>query len=294
MEPAMTGPKVRRSALFMPGSNARALEKARELDADVVIFDLEDSVAPAAKEEARGLVADAVGSRAFGDREVVVRINPADSPEGAADLEAVLPAGPDAILLPKVEDAEIIAKVCAALDESHAPRGLALWAMIETPKAILNLKEIAETGARRRLAALVAGSNDLAEMLRVPPAGARAVLHPLLMQVVVAARAHGLLAFDCVYNDHTDTAGFTAEARQARSMGFDGKSLIHPSQIAPCHEAFRPTQDELDFARRVVAAFQVSENLRCGVIAVDGRMVERLHYDAATRVLALAGEEVNA
>jgi len=245
----MTGPKVRRSALFMPGSNARALEKARELDADVVIFDLEDAVAPAAKGEARAQVAEAVASRAFGDREVVVRINAADSPEGVEDLEAVLQAGPDAILLPKVEDAEIIARVCAALDEAHAPRGLALWAMIETPKAMLHLKEIAETGARRRLAALVAGTNDLAETLRVPPGGAREVLHPLLMQVVVAARAHALFAFDGVYNDHADEIGFAAEARQARAMGFDGKSLIHPSQIAPCHEAFRPSSEELGFAR---------------------------------------------
>lgn len=290
----MTRPKLRRSVLYMPGSNARALDKARDLDADVLIFDLEDAVAPDRKGEARALVADAVASRAYGDREIVVRINAADSPEGAADLGAILPAAPDAILLPKVEDAETAARVCALLDEAEAPRGLALWAMIETPKALLHLREIAETGARRRLAALVAGTNDLAETLRIPAPGAREALQPILMQILVAARAHALFAFDGVFNNHVDEAGFALEAREARAMGFDGKTLIHPSQIAPCHAAYRPTADELGFARRVVAAFQEPENLARGAIAVDGRMVERMHYDAATRVLAMAGEGVGA
>jgi citrate lyase subunit beta/citryl-CoA lyase len=287
----MASVKLRRSVLFTPGSNVRAIEKARGLDADVVVLDLEDAVGPEQKEVARENVVGALASRAFEGREVAVRINAADSLEGAADLAAILPHAPDVIVLPKVDDVEIIARVCALLDEAQAPRGLALWAMIETPKGMLHVREIAETGARRRLAALMAGVNDLAEDLGVPRGRARWALHPLLMQMLTAARAYSLLAFDGVYNDYADPAGFAREAADSRAMGFDGKTLIHPSQIQTCHEAFRPTADELDFARRVVAAFQVPENLLSGAIDVDGKMVERLHFDAAKRVLALAGEE---
>jgi citrate lyase subunit beta/citryl-CoA lyase len=287
MEPV----KLRRSVLFTPGSNVRALTKARELTADVLVFDLEDAVGPEQKEIAREQVVQALASRSYEARELAVRINAADSHEGAADLEAILPYAPDVIVLPKVDDPEVIARVCALLDEAQAPRGLALWAMIETPKGMLHLREIAETGARRRLAALIVGVNDLGEDIGAPRARRRWALHPLLMQIVVAARAHSLLVFDGVFNEHADLAGFAREASEARAMGFDGKTLIHPAQIAPCHEAFRPSSDELDFARRVVAAFQDPENLASGAIDVDGRMVERLHFNAAKRVLALAGED---
>jgi citrate lyase subunit beta/citryl-CoA lyase len=287
MEPV----KLRRSVLFAPGSNARAMAKARELAADVVVFDLEDAVGPEQKDMARERVVQALASGAYAGRELAVRINAGDSLEGAADLQAILPYSPDVIVLPKVGDPQMIARVCALLDEAQTARGLALWAMIETPKGILHLREIAETGARRRLAALIVGVNDLGEDLGVPRPRRRWALHPLLMQIIAAARAHSLLVFDGVFNDHGDPAGFAREAAESRAMGFDGKTLIHPSQIAPCHEAFRPTSEELDFARRVVAAFKVPENLQSGAIDVDGRMVERLHFDAAKRVLALAGEE---
>lgn len=288
----MASVKLRRSVLFTPGSNVRALEKARGLDADVIVLDLEDAVGPEQKEVARENVAGALAARAFEGREVAVRINVADSLEGAADLQAILPHAPDVIVLPKVDDVEIISRVCALLDEAQVSRGLALWAMIETPKGMLHVREIAETGARRRLGALMAGVNDLAEDLGVP-AGSRTrwALHPLLMQMLTAARAYSLLAFDGVYNDYADPTGFAREAVESRAMGFDGKTLIHPSQIQTCHEAFRPSMDEVDFARRVVAAFQVPENLQSGAIDVDGKMVERLHFDAAKRTLAMAGEE---
>jgi citrate lyase subunit beta/citryl-CoA lyase len=290
MEPV----KLRRSVLFTPGSNVHALEKARDLPADVIVFDLEDAVGPEEKEVAREQVVQALAGQAYEGRELAVRINAADSLEGAADLEAILPYAPDVIVLPKVDDPEVIARVCAVLDVAQTPRGLALWAMIETPKGMLHLREIAETGARRRLSALMVGVNDLGESLGVPRGRRRWALHPLLMQIIAAARAHSLLVFDGVYNEHADLAGFAREAAEARAMGFDGKTLIHPAQIAPCHEAFRPSSDELDFARRVVAAFRVPENLKSGAIDVDGRMVERLHFDAAKRVLAMAGEDVDA
>ncbi|MGD2133270.1 MAG: CoA ester lyase [Maricaulaceae bacterium] len=286
--------KLRRSILYVPGSNGRAIEKARDLGADVVVYDLEDAVAPDMKAEARANVVAEL-ARAEDDRfERVVRVNSVDSAEGVADLEQILPAAPDAICIPKVDDAETIADVCAAFDSAHAQRGLALWAMIETPKALLHLREIAETGARRRLAALVVGSNDIAEALGLGPGlhDRRAALRPLLMQVVVAARAHSLFAFDGVYNDYADAAGFDRETREARAFGFDGKTLIHPSQVEPCHRAYAPTAEELGFARGVVAAFQEPENLKRGAISVDGKMVERMHYDAALEVLARAGETV--
>ena len=290
----MTSVNLRRSILFVPGANVRMLEKARDLAADVLVFDLEDAVGPEEKELARENVVHAIAGRAYEGRELAVRINAADSPEGLADLEAILPYGPDIIVLPKVEDPELVARICAALDESGAPRGLALWVMIETPKAMLHLADIAATGARRRVSALVAGSNDLAEQLGLPLGRRRWALHPFLMQMVAAARAHSLLAIDGVFNNHGDPDGFAHEAGDARAMGFDGKSLIHPNQIGPCHSAFQPSWEELSFARRVVAAFQIPENLTSGAIAVDGRMVERLHLDAARRVLALAGESEDA
>jgi citrate lyase subunit beta/citryl-CoA lyase len=288
----MTAVKLRRSVLYTPGANSRALEKARELPADVSVLDLEDAVGLQEKAVARENVVRELALRGQGGREIAVRINAADSLEGASDLQAILLYPPDVIVLPKVDDVETIVRICALLDEAQAPRGLALWAMIETPRGMLNLRSIAEVGARRRLAALVAGVNDLANDLGVPRDRHRWALHPLLMQIVTAARAHSLLVFDGVYNNYEDTAGFAREAQESRAMGFDGKTLIHPSQIAPCHEAFRPTSDELDFARRVVAAFQIPENLVSGAIDVDGKMVERLHFDAAKRVLALAGENV--
>ncbi len=286
---------LRRSVLFAPASNARAVAKLADLTADVVVLDLEDAVGPDDKDTARAAAADCLRSRALSApgptgrmKALVVRVNALETPEGAADLNAIAPLGPDAVLLPKVESAEDVARVSAAFDALDVPRGMALWAMIETPKAALNLAEIASLGARRRLAALVVGTNDLAASLRMPAAQRRARLGPVLLNTVLAARAHGLAAIDGVYNDHRDLSGFAAEADEAASYGFDGKSLIHPSQIAPCHAAFAPTPEALAWAHKVCAAFQSPENLKSGVISVDGHMVERLHLAEAERLIALA------
>ncbi len=281
----MSAARLRRSVLFVPGSNARALDKARTLNADAVIIDLEDAVAPDAKADARAAARDAVAA-GFAAGHVVVRVNGLHTDEGLLDLEAIAPSGANAILIPKVDAADEIDRLCAVLDAARAPRGLALWAMIETARGIMNVAEIAERGARRRLSALVVGANDLCQDLECTPGVDRAHLTPALMSVVTAARAFGLTALDSVYNAHTDTDGFAREARQARDMGFHGKTLIHPSQIEPAHAAFAPSPDEVAWARKVVAAFQVPENLARGAITVDGKMVERLHMDVAMRILA--------
>ncbi len=277
---------LRRSVLFAPASNARALEKLPSLGADAVVLDLEDAVGPAQKDAAR-LAAVAFVQHAAGlAGELVVRVNALETPEGAADLQAILPLGPDAILLPKVNSAEDLARVSAAFDELDARRGMAIWAMIETPKAALHVGDIAHLGARRRLGALVVGTNDLGAALRMPAATRRKHLQPFLLETVMAARAYGLAAIDGVYNDHRDAAGFSAEGAEARALGFDGKSLIHPAQIPLCHQAFAPDLHEIAWAERVVAAFQVPENIETGVISVDGQMVERLHLEEARSILA--------
>ncbi len=282
--------RLRRSVLFTPGSHGRALEKAGTLDVDVVVIDLEDSVGPADKTLARDQARTILQSGALAGREVVVRLNALETEEGARDLDAIAPLGPDALLLPKVEDADDVANLCGALDAGDAPRGLALWAMIETPKGVVNINAIAALGAKRRLAALVLGINDLGAAMRMPAGSRRSVLAPVMLDVVLAARAHGLMAIDSVFNAHDDVEGFGLEAREARRFGFDGKSLIHPSQIEPCHAAFAPTADETDWAHKVVAAFQDPHNVERGVITVDGRMVERLHLVEAEHILRLAGE----
>ncbi|MCG8441846.1 MAG: CoA ester lyase [Caulobacterales bacterium] len=284
----MTVAQLRRSALYVPASNERAMARARGLAADVIILDLEDAVAPAAKDDAREAAAAAVREGVFPGRELVVRLNLPEAQEGVADLNAIVPAGPDAILLPKIEGPEQIEQLCAALDESGAPRGLALWVMIETPKAVMHVGRIAEIGARRRVSALVAGVNDLAAGLRCRPGADRGALVPALMQIVTAARAHGLAPIDGVFNDIADAEGFAREARQARDLGFDGKSLIHPSQIAPTHAAYHPTEEEVAWARKVVQAYGDAANIARGAMKVDGKMVERLHLDDARRTLALA------
>lgn len=282
---------LRRSVLYAPAANARALEKLAGLRVDVVIVDLEDAVGPQDKDAARAAAAAFIsryaGVQARPFRELVVRVNALETPQGAEDLQAILPLGPDAILLPKIDSAGDIDRVSAAFDQLEARRGMALWAMLETPKAVVNLNEIASLGSRRRLSALVVGANDLGAALHMPAATRRNALRPILQQTVVAARAFGLAAIDSVYNTHQDVEGFAAEAAEARALGFDGKSLIHPRQIAPCHDAFAPTPAETDWARRVVAAFEAPEHWESGVMSVDGQMVERLHLQEARRILAL-------
>ena len=285
----MTGAPIRprRSLLYIPGSNTRALEKARTLGADAVILDLEDGVAPDAKEGARAEVCDAVRTKAFGKREVIVRINALSTPWGHHDLLAAAAAKPDAILVPKVSTPHDLHAVEDALaDAPEADLSLALWAMMETPLAILNAAAIASAGGR--LVALVMGTNDLIKEIGGVHTADRLNLAGALGHCVLAARAHGLAIIDGVHNDIQDAQGFALSCLQGRGFGFDGKTLIHPSQIAPCNDAFGPSQDEVAAARRIIAAFDAPENKDKGALMLDGRMIERLHAESARRVLALA------
>ena len=281
--------RPRRSVLYMPGSNARALEKARTLPADALILDLEDSVAPNQKEEARGQVVAAVKQGGFGGREVVIRVNGPETPWGADDLAAAAGAGADAVLVPKVSSASDIAAASKALGTAGRATGLALWAMMETPSAILNAREIAaERGGGAPLSCLVMGTNDLLKETRARALDLRSALVPWLQTAVLAARANGLDVIDGVYNDFKDEAGFRSECEQGRTLGMDGKTLIHPSQIEPCNAVFQPSGAEIEWARTVITAFAEPQNAERGVITVEGRMVERLHLAMAERVVAIA------
>ncbi len=278
----MIGVRPRRSALFLPASNARAIEKARTLPCDVVILDLEDAVAPAQKAAARDAAVAAVQAGGFGARELVVRVNAPDTPWGVDDLAALAGTTADAVLLPKVDVPARLVTARATLGQ-----GLALWAMIETCRGVLALSAIVASAAETGLAALVAGTNDLGRELRCRVGPDRAPLLPALSQIVLAARATGLIALDGVINTLDDQAAIAAECRQGRDWGFDGKTLIHPAQIAAAHAAFGPSREEVAAARAVVAAFDGREDE--GAIRVEGRMVERLHLEEAQRTLALAG-----
>ena len=276
----MTAIRPRRSVLYMPGSNARALEKARDIPADALILDLEDAVAPDAKDVARQQVVDAVSAKGFGKREVIVRVNAPSTSWGGADITAVAAVRPDAILIPKVSEPSDLLRVA-----ERAP-GVALWAMIETPLAILNIAALAAAG--RGLACFVMGTNDLVKEMRGEHMKDRANLAASLGLSVMAARAHGLAVIDGVFNDIQDGDGFAAQCRQARAFGFDGKTLIHPSQVGPCNDIFAPSADEIAAARKIIAAFELPQNKDKGAIKLDGRMVEILHADIARRTVALA------
>jgi citrate lyase subunit beta/citryl-CoA lyase len=281
--------RPRRSLLYMPGSNARAMEKARDLPADGVILDLEDAVAPDAKAKARELIIAALKQGGFGRREVIVRINGLDTPWWQDDL-AVAAASPDAILVPKVSGPEPLREVAKHLVGVRAEARIGIWAMMETPLAMLNARDIAAMArdAGSRLAGFVMGTNDLAKDTRARLLPGRAPMLPWLMTCIAAARAYGIDIVDGVYNELGNAEGFAAECRQARDLGFDGKTLIHPQQIGPCNEAFSPTADEVAWARKIIGAFELPENVSKGVIQVDGRMVERLHADMAQRTVAIA------
>jgi len=282
--------RPRRSVLFMPGSNARAIEKARTLPADGIVLDLEDAVAPDAKEAARQQVAEAVKAGGFGHREVLVRINVADTPWGAEDLAALAGTGIDGIVLPKVSGPEILEMIGERLLDLRFPLETRLWAMIETPIAILRAHEIAATArdAEARLAGFMLGTNDLVKESfgRIVPG--RWPLMPWLMQTIAAARAYNLQILDGVYNAFRDLEGFKAECEQGRDMGFDGKTLIHPSQIEICNIAYSPSEADVAEARRIIAVFNQPENAEKGVVQIDGRMVERMHADIARRVVDIA------
>lgn len=280
--------RPRRSVLYMPGSNARALEKAKSLPADCLILDLEDAVAPDAKQLAREQIAAALGQGGYGRREVIVRINGFDTEWGEDDLTAMAGLGADAILVPKVGTAEDIEAASAKLDAAGAAAALALWVMMETPLAVLNAQSIAATAPRTRLTAFVMGTNDLAKEIRGRLQPGREPYLGMLGNCVLAARAYGLTILDGVYNDFADQAGFAEECSMGRNFGFDGKTLIHPSQIVPCNEKFGPDEQELTQARAIVAAFDLEENKGKGVITVDGRMVELLHAEIARHTVEIA------
>jgi citrate lyase subunit beta / citryl-CoA lyase len=281
--------RPRRSVLYMPGSNARALEKAKTLPADCLILDLEDAVAPDAKATARRQVADAVSARGFGSREVIVRINGLDTGWGAEDLAAAVRSRPDAILVPKVSSAAQLVAIGRHLTDLDADQAIRIWAMMETPLAILNAAAIAAArNAATRLAAFVMGTNDLAKETRAQIIPGRAPMLPWLMTCVAAARAHAIDILDGVYNNLADMDGLARECRQAAEMGFDGKTLIHPNQIDPCNAAFSPSEEELTQARKIITAFALPENRDKGVVQIDGRMVERMHADMAQRTVAIA------
>jgi citrate lyase subunit beta/citryl-CoA lyase len=282
--------RPRRSVLYMPGSNAKALAKAKTLAADALILDLEDSVAPDQKFIARGQVAEAVRASAFGGREVIIRVNGPHTPWGEEDLVSASAAGPDAILLPKVDGAGAIMAAARTLREAGAPDRTRIWAMMETPNAILNAGSIAAVAAdpSSRLEVMVMGLNDLAKETRARLTPGRPTMTAWLAACVVAARAHGVEIIDGVFNDIKDLDGFRLECLQGRDMGLDGKTLVHPSQIDICNDAFAPTSAEVESAAAIIEAFGLPENAGKGVIQLDGRMVELLHADMARKTLAIA------
>jgi citrate lyase subunit beta/citryl-CoA lyase len=282
--------RPRRSVLYMPGSNARAIEKARTLPADAVILDLEDSVAPEAKTAARAQVVAAVAAGGFGPREVVVRINGIDTPWHVDDLTAAARAAPDAILVPKVSTPQQLESIGRRLLDMHAAHRTQIWAMIETPMAVFNIMALAAEArdSEARLAAFVMGTNDLAKETRARIVPGRAPMLAWLSNCVAAAHVYGIDILDGVYNDLGNAEGFARECREARDLGFDGKTLIHPNQVEVCNAAFSPGEDEVALARRMIAAFDLPENKDKGVVQIDGRMVERLHADMARRTVAIA------
>ena len=280
--------RPRRSCLYMPGSNARVLEKAKSIPADVLLIDLEDAVAPEAKVEARSTVGDAVREGGYGRREVIIRVNGLDTEWGADDIKAAVEAGPDGVLAPKVVSANDIEKLDQALESAGAPDTLRLWVMIEMPLAILNIKEIAACAERTRLTGFVMGTNDLAKEQRSVLTPDREAFQTALSLSLAAARAFGLCAIDGVYNDIKNETGFEAECRQGRVLGFDGKTLIHPAQVETCNQVFSPDPDEVTQAKAVIEAFAAPENAGKGVLKVNGKMTELLHLDEARRLVATA------
>ncbi|WP_332666634.1 HpcH/HpaI aldolase/citrate lyase family protein [Aeromicrobium sp.] len=284
--------RPRRSVLYMPGANERALEKAKGIDADALILDLEDAVSPDAKPEARDRVCAAVTSGEYGHRELAIRVNGIGTQWHAADIAAAAKAGPDAVLVPKVNSAAEVLQLVAELEDAGAPDTTALWAMVETPVALLQAAEIA--AAHERLTVIVMGTNDVVNEtygLHVP--GRNPVVLTSLSIALLAARAAGKVILDGVYNDVKNLEGFDAEARQGREMGFDGKTLIHPSQVEPANAIFGPSDDEVEHAKAMISTFEEAKASGQGVVTFNGRMVEELHVRDARRILAL-DEAINA
>ncbi|WP_337180181.1 CoA ester lyase [Sphingopyxis granuli] len=278
--------KPRRTALYLPAINARAVAKARTLPVDIVILDLEDAVAPERKEEARNAAVAAAQEGGFGDRELIIRANGLDTPWWRDDLVAAARSGANGVLVPKVGSAADIARCGELLRD--APAGLSLWAMIETCAAVVALPAIAAAAEGSRLAAMVLGTNDLAKEMRAALTPDRLAFLPILTSAVIAARAHGLIVLDGVCNDFQDIDRFEAECRQGLVLGFDGKTIIHPRQVDPCNAVYSPTPDEVRWAERIITAFDAPDHAGKGVVQIDGQMVERLHLDDARRVQATA------
>jgi len=277
--------RPRRSVLYMPAANQRALEKAKDIPADALIFDLEDAVAPDAKELAREQACNAAASSDYGNRELTIRCNGLDTPWGREDILAAAEAAPSAVVIPKVDGPEYLAEVSEVLDEGGAPAATEIWAMVETPAGILCVDQIAQF---ERTAVLVMGTNDMAKELRASITQDRHALLPYLAMCLLAARAADVGILDGVYNDIKNEEGFEQVCRQGAEMGFDGKTLIHPSQVAPTNESFSPSLDELEFHQRVIEEFEAAQNEGRGVLTVDGKMIENLHVDDARRAIAMA------
>ena len=278
--------RPRRSVLYMPGANERALEKAKTIPADALILDLEDAVAPDAKAEARARVCAAAASGDYGRKEVTIRANGLDTPWHADDLRAIAEAGPAAVVVPKINSAADVAAVEAAHEAAGAPDHTRIWAMLETPIAMLHAEEIATSS--ERLAVLVMGTNDLAKELHAEHVPGRAPLVFGLSQCLLAARMAGKVILDGVYNDIKDPDGFLAECVQGRQLGFDGKTLIHPTQVEPCNDTFAPGEEELTRSRGLILAFEEAQADGRGVATYEGRMIENMHVDNARRAIAMA------
>lgn len=278
-------PRPRRSVLYMPGANERALEKAKTLPADALIFDLEDAVAPDAKAAARDRVCEAVGTGAYAKREVTIRVNGADTEWYAADVAAAAAAGPAGVVVPKVDSAAEVHDIERALEAGGAPDHTRIWAMLETPLAVANAIDIATCS--ERLGVLVMGTNDLVKELQAEHVAGREPLVYALSACVAAARIGGKAILDGVFNDISDIEAFKVECAQGRQMGFDGKTLIHPKQLEPCNHVFAPNAAEIERSERIIEAFEAARAQGRGVVTVDGRMVENMHVDNARRILAL-------
>lgn len=286
--------RPRRSVLYMPGSNARALEKGRGLPADALILDLEDAVAPDAKTLARNQIAAAVSEGGYGAREVIVRVNDLDTPWGNEDVAAIASCGADAILLPKVESAAMVHELEALMVASGAPDGMAIMCMMETPLGMLRADEISM--ASKRLSCLVMGTSDLVKDLQAAHTADRLPVLTSLGLCILAARAHGLAIVDGVHLDLQDDVGFAASCVQGRELGFDGKTLIHPKTIVAANEAFAPGAEEIAWSQKIIAAHREAAADGKGVVVVDGKLIENLHVESAQRLVALAGkiEELSA
>lgn len=281
----MSDLRPRRSVLYMPAANERALEKAKAIPSDAIIFDLEDAVSPDAKDVARAQAVAAADSGEYGRRELTIRCNALDTPWGRDDVAAAAKACVSAVVIPKVSSTAELDAVSAALDAAGAPGEMKIWAMIETPTAILDARAIC---SHPRVAVLVMGTNDLAKELRAAQVPGRAPLFPHLATALLAAREAGKPVLDGVYNDIKNTEGFTAECVQGMQMGFDGKTLIHPDQVAIANDTWAPSEAEVEHAHRVIAAFDEALAAGKGVVQLDGRMIENLHVDNARRAIAIA------